>query len=147
MPSSTELVSSVTLGVLGTVADPHRVQGQLTVGGLVLVVNVQVTGAAMVLPHRSAACTEAVYVVFSPSSVDGVKVALLEALRTLLPGTAAPPASLRVKARVSASMPSLKVAPSCAVIAVPVAADCGVVEVTEGGVVLAEEVSRTASTQ
>ncbi|MFD8915351.1 hypothetical protein [Streptomyces sp. NPDC059575] len=34
-----------------------------------------------------------------------------------------------------------------AVIAVPVAADCGEVVLTVGGVVLAVEVSRTASTQ
>lgn len=74
-------------------------------------------------------------------------MALFEAVSTLVPGTVAPPGSFSVKTSSSASTAALKVAFTEAVIAVPVAADCGLVEVTVGGAVLAVAVSRTASTQ
>lgn len=76
-----------------------------------------------------------------------MKVALFDAPSTLAPGTELPPESFTVNTSVSASMAPLKVAVAEAVIAVPVAADCGEMPVTVGGVVLAVAVSRTASTQ
>jgi hypothetical protein len=131
----------------GTAEELHSVQGQVTAGGVELVVNDQVTGSAMVLPHTSEAWTEAVYLVFSSSSVDGVKVALFEAGKVTAPGTVLPSGSFTVNVTLSVSTAELKVADTGAVIDVPVAPDVGEVEETVGGVVLAVEVSSTTSTQ
>jgi hypothetical protein len=61
--------------VAGVAVPFHREQGQLNAGGVLAVVNVHVYGAAMVLPHRSVACTDAVYVVLMANWPFGVKVA------------------------------------------------------------------------
>ncbi len=60
VPSSRELASPVTSVVAGTAEALHRVQGQVTAGGVELVWKVHVTGAVIALPHRSEACTDAV---------------------------------------------------------------------------------------
>jgi hypothetical protein len=133
--------------VAGVAEAPHRVQGQVTAGGVELVVKDQVTGSSMTLPHTSEAWTEAVYVVCSDSSVDGVKVALFDEGKVTVPGTLSPSASFTVNVTLSVSTAALKVADTGAVIEVPVAPDVGEVEPTVGGVVLAVEVSSTTSTQ
>lgn len=121
--------------------------GQVTAGGVELVVKLQVTGSVISLPHRSEAWTEAVYVVFSASSVDGVKVAWFDAGSVCVPGTVLPSGSFTVNVRLVESMAELKVADTGAVIDTPVAPEVGDLAVTVGGVVLAVEVSSTASTQ